>query len=124
MSIFNRSFSKIKIKNPEITQEKERIDLWVKDKDYAIIFENKVYDANDQEAQIARYIVKTRAYRFSDDKIYVIYMPSTGEKEASEQTWINVSNSQKPENLKDIFLKNIYVDKYYFHFDKKLIKYF
>lgn len=99
----NVSFSKIKIKNPEITQEKERIDLWVKDKDYAIIFENKVYDANDQEAQIARYIVKTRAYRFSDDKIYVIYMPSTGEKEASEQTWINVSNSQKPENLKDIF---------------------
>lgn len=97
------SFSNIEIKSPKITQEIERIDLWVKDKDYAIIFENKVYDATDQEAQIARYIVKTRACRFSDDKIYVIYMPSTGEKEASEQTWIDVSNSQKPENLKETF---------------------
>ena len=72
----NVSFSKIEIKNPEITQEKERIDLWVKDKDFAIIFENKVCDANDQEAQIARYILKTRACRYSDNQIYVIYMPS------------------------------------------------
>lgn len=99
----NGSFSKIVIKNPEITQEKERIDLWVKDKDYAIIIENKVCDANDQEAQIARYILKTRACRYSDDKIYVIYMPSTGEKEASEQTWIDVSNPQKPQDLKGAF---------------------
>ena len=92
----NESFSKIEIQNPVITQEKERIDLWVKDKDYAIIFENKVYDANDQETQIARYIVKTRACGFDDDNIYVIYMPSTGEKEASDQTWIDQSNPQKP----------------------------
>ena len=30
------------IKNPQITQEQERIDLWIKDVDYAIIFENKI----------------------------------------------------------------------------------
>ena len=96
------SFSKREIKSPKISQEIERIDLWVKDKDYAIIFENKVYDANDQEAQIARYINKTRACDYEDEKIYIIYMPSTGECEASEQTWIDLSNPQKP-NLKKKF---------------------
>ncbi|MDR1554163.1 MAG: PD-(D/E)XK nuclease family protein, partial [Prevotellaceae bacterium] len=36
-------FNKIKIDNPEISQEKERIDLWIKEKNkYAIILENKV----------------------------------------------------------------------------------
>ena len=50
------AFEKICVTNPEITQELCRIDLWVRDKDYAIIFENKVYNATDQEAQIARYI--------------------------------------------------------------------
>ena len=34
------SFGSIKVVNPEITQEKERIDLWVREKgQYAIIFE-------------------------------------------------------------------------------------
>lgn len=102
------SFSKIEIKSPKITQEIERIDLWVKDKgvkdkDYAIIFENKVYDATDQEAQIARYINKTRLCDYEDEKIYVIYMPSTGECEASEQTWIDNSDPKNPKNLKETF---------------------
>lgn len=97
------SFSKIEIKSPKITQEIERIDLWVKDEDYAIIFENKVYDATDQEAQIARYINKTRDCDYKDEKIYVIYMPSTGECEASEQTWIDKTDSQNPKDLKEVF---------------------
>ena len=54
---------KIKIENPIITQELERIDLWVREKGkYAIIFENKVCGASDQEAQIFRYIPKIRNY--------------------------------------------------------------
>ena len=97
------SFSNIEIKSPKITQEIERIDLWVKDKDYAIIFENKVYDANDQEAQIARYINKTKVCDFEYEKIYVIYMPSTGECEASEQTWIDNSDPKNPKDLKENF---------------------
>ena len=42
-------FSNIQIKEPTITQEKARIDLWVRDKNtgYSIIFENKVYNAQD-----------------------------------------------------------------------------
>ena len=99
------SFSKIEIKSPKITQEIERIDLWVKDKEtkYAIIFENKVYDATDQEAQIARYIQKTRGHDFDDEQIYVVYMPSTGECEASEQTWIDNTDPQNPKDLKENF---------------------
>lgn len=97
------SFSNIEIKSPKITQEIERIDLWVKDKDYAIIFENKVYNATDQEAQIARYINKTKVCDFEDEKIYVIYMPSTGECEASEQTWIDKSDPKNPKDLKEKF---------------------
>ena len=36
------NFNKIQVKEPKITQEKKRIDLWVRDKDYALIFENKI----------------------------------------------------------------------------------
>ena len=34
-------FGKITIESPQITQEKERIDLWVRDNDYAIILKIK-----------------------------------------------------------------------------------
>ena len=56
-------FSKVHINNPTITQEVERIDLWVKEKgEYAIIFENKVCGATDQDTQLCRYIEKTKRY--------------------------------------------------------------
>lgn len=91
------SFSNIEIKSPKITQEIERIDLWVKDKDYAIIFENKVYDANDQEAQIARYIAKTKDCNYALENIYVIYLPSSKGNEPSEQTWVYEGKDYKTE---------------------------
>ena len=91
------SFSKIEIKSPKISQEIERIDLWVKDKDYAIIFENKVYDATDQEAQIARYITKTKECNYALENIYVIYLPSTEGNEPSEQTWVYEGKKYKKE---------------------------
>lgn len=79
-------FSKIKISLPEITQEKCRIDLWVRDSSYALIFENKVYDAADQETQIHRYIERTIQENYKEEKIYVIYLPSY-DKEPSTQSW-------------------------------------
>jgi len=77
----------IHIVNPIITQEQERIDLWVRDKDYAIIFENKACDASDQEAQLYRYIEKTERRGYNKEQIYIVYLPSTNECEPSEQTW-------------------------------------
>ena len=80
-------FSRISIDNPTITQEEERIDIWIRDTRYAIILENKIYDANDQEAQLARYITKTLKKGYPLENIFVIYMPSST-YEPSEQTWI------------------------------------
>lgn len=94
-------FEKIQIKKPQITQEHERVDLWVQDMDggYAIIFENKVYDATDQEAQIARYIQKTREHGFKDENIYIVYMPSINDHKPTDQTWIDENGN----SLKEIF---------------------
>ena len=82
-------FERIKIDSPVITQEKERIDLWVRDyaSKYAIIFENKIYDAADQEAQLYRYIEKTRICGFLDPNIFILYLTKFGDKEPSDQTW-------------------------------------
>ena len=80
-------FSRISIDNPTITQEEERIDIWIRDTEYAIIMENKIYDANDQEAQLARYITKTLNKGYPLENIFIIYMPSST-YEPSEQTWI------------------------------------
>lgn len=81
-------FERIKIESPVITQEKERIDLWVRDyaSKYAIIFENKIYDAADQEAQLYRYIEKTRNCGFFDPNIFILYLTKFGDK-PSDQTW-------------------------------------
>lgn len=83
----NENFSGIKVNQPEITQEKERIDLWVRERgQYAIIFENKIYNAADQDAQLCRYIDKTKEYGFREDQIYVVYLSQNGEK-PDEQSW-------------------------------------
>lgn len=82
-----KEFGKICIKAPEISQEKCRIDLWVRDKDFAVIFENKVYDACDQETQIARYIECTQRYRYPLEKIFVVYMPQSDYKDPLDESW-------------------------------------
>lgn len=83
-------FEKISVTNPIITQELCRIDLWVRDDDYAIILENKVYNASDQEAQIARYIECTRNNgdkKYPSDKIFVIYLPQSDDKDPVDESW-------------------------------------
>ena len=86
-------FKKIHISAPNITQETERIDLWVRDEDYAIIFENKACNAQDQDAQICRYIEKTKNHDYKDEQIFVIYLPPTNEKEPSNQSWGNYKDT-------------------------------
>jgi hypothetical protein len=81
----SEQFSNIKIENPEITQETERIDLWIRDKTYAIIIENKIHYAADQEQQIERYIGTTKRNGFKEEQIFIIYLSPRGE-EVSEQS--------------------------------------
>jgi hypothetical protein len=80
-------FGEIIIEKPKITQEIQRIDLWIRDKTYAIIIENKVNWASDQQAQIERYIDRTRDHKFKESQIYVIYLAPTYEKDPEIQSW-------------------------------------
>lgn len=87
ISKYCKEFGKIVVTNPKITQEKGRIDLWVRDKDYAIILENKAYNACDQERQIARYIEHTQDCGYPLEKIFVIYMPQSESKNPAGESW-------------------------------------
>lgn len=90
-----QDFQKIKINKPQITQEKKRIDLWVRDQNnYTIIIENKVHNAKDQGdgkkvegGQLERYINTTKEYGFKEEQIYVLYLPPTYEKEPTKESW-------------------------------------
>ena len=86
------------IQNPSFTHDKENIDLWVRDENYAIIFENKVYNAVDQEAQLCRYIDKTNK-RYKLENIFVIYLPKY-DKEPDRQSWGNFEESFRPRYAK------------------------
>jgi len=97
-------FAKIEIQKPTITQEKERIDLWIRDKEsgYAIILENKIKGAVDQDAQLARYIQSTRQSGFNEENIYVIYLPSD-EHEPADYSW-KYNNKDYKESFKDRYV--------------------
>lgn len=82
----SEDFSRIKIEKPTITQEEQRIDLWVRDRSYAMIFENKIYNAVDQGAQLHRYIEKTIKENYETNKIFVIYLPQNYH-DPDEKSW-------------------------------------
>lgn len=85
--IKSSEFAKLEISSPTITQEYKRIDLWVRDANgYSIIFENKVFNAQDQEAQLSRYIEKTLDEQYMLDRIFVVYLSNSG-KEPDVQSW-------------------------------------
>ena len=66
----------IEVQRPISTTEEQRIDFLVREKNkYAIIFENKIYDAILQKNQLARYINKMRSEGFKDKQIYVVFLP-------------------------------------------------
>lgn len=81
-------FERIQFDKPLITQEEARIDLWIRDyaTGYSVIFENKVYNAKDQEEQLSRYIDKTIEEGFKESNIFVIYLPSD-RHEPADQSW-------------------------------------
>lgn len=88
--IFNTSISKVqtlKIQSPIFSCEEARIDLLVKEVGkYAIIIENKVRGAVDQDSQIERYIKKVHNMGFDSKHIYVMYLTKDGTKEVSESS--------------------------------------
>jgi hypothetical protein len=101
-------FERIEIANPIITQEISRIDLWVRDRDkkYALIFENKIYNATDQDAQLSRYIDKTIADGFKEKDIFVIYLSQSGNK-PNPNSWGNYENEFSSRYINLSFYDNI-----------------
>ena len=71
------SFGRLTVSKPIITQELSRIDVWIRDRNFAIIIENKVYNAVDQDAQLSRYIDRTILDGYKKEDIYVVYMPQS-----------------------------------------------
>lgn len=89
----------IEILNPEIKTEHNigygRIDgfIWEKGK-YAIIIENKIWNAPDQKEQIDRYVNYVNQHlEVKDENIYVIYLTLDGSKEVSENSLSNITKN-------------------------------
>lgn len=87
----NCDFSKIKFVSPIISQEKDRIDVLVLDleKKNAIIFENKICGAKDQEEQLSRYIKKVEGKDIQKRNIYIVYLTKYYQG-PSNDTWSSV----------------------------------
>ena len=95
------------ITNPIICTEEAvigdcRTDILIYEKDkYAIVLENKIWDAVDQPHQLANYIdaMLSSRYGFGKEQIYVAYLPKTNDHEPSLNSW----KSQEGGSYKDEF---------------------
>ena len=82
------SFDPPKVDKPNITAEKHRIDGLIQEEGkYAIIIENKVCGAVEQEGQLGRYIDKCRELRYAQSRIYILYLFDRPGNDPSPQTW-------------------------------------
>lgn len=84
-----------KVIRPSIDFNREYIDGLIEEQsgDYAVIIENKINWAVDQNCQIERYYNTVRSHGVDESHIYVIYLTSDGNKE--------VSTNSLPEYLKE-----------------------
>ena len=112
-----------KIKTPSIITEEtvkddKRIDILVYEKEkYAIVMENKIWDASDQPNQLANYIeaMMGGSYNFSQEQIYVAYLPSTTEHQPSANSWTrNGKGNSYQEEFKERFKLIDFKDKKWF----------
>lgn len=72
-------------KIPVFSNEQERIDVLIEEpRSFAVIVENKIKGATDQERQLERYIKSVNGHDISYDNIYAIYLTDNGEKSVGE----------------------------------------
>ena len=78
-------FGNKEFKSPVFTNERERIDVLIEEpRSFAIIIENKINGAPDQDTQLERYIESVNGHGISSDNIYAIYLTDNGEKTVGE----------------------------------------
>ena len=99
---------KLKLESPTIEIEKSNIDILIKNKDFALIIENKINYAKDQDEQIKNYVEKLEKDGYSREKnIYVAYLTRRGAKEVEEYSL--------PKELKDKLGNRFLEINYYSH---------
>lgn len=79
--------SNVEIKGCRFTNEQERIDLLIENASQAIIIENKIYGAVDQESQLERYIECVIMHEKKESNIYVVYLTKDGEKSVDNSSF-------------------------------------
>lgn len=85
------------IKTEEVLKGDYRIDILIYENEkYAIVLENKIWDAPDQPNQLANYIdaMKSSIYGFNDEQIYVAFLPRTKSHNPSLYSWISKENGR------------------------------
>ena len=91
----------------EVVKNDRRIDILVYEKDkYAIVMENKIWDASDQPNQLANYIeaMMGGSYNFNEDQIYIAYLPKIKEHLPSPNSWKREGTDESfEEEFKDRF---------------------
>ena len=92
----------------DTVEDKKRIDILVYEKGkYAIVFENKIWDAEEQKDQLANYIkgMKAKEYGFEDNQIFIIYLPSTNEHGPTDKSWNHSLQNAFSERYNNISFK-------------------
>lgn len=83
LSYLKYPFDKLFPVNPEISYEKNRIDVRIRWKDHSIIIENKIHNAPDTKNQIENYYkIEKSKYQ----KVFVIYLGRQGNEKPSENS--------------------------------------
>ena len=81
-------FGNTYFKSPIFRNEQERIDVLIEEPpSFAIIIENKIKGAPDQERQLERYIESVNGHDVPYDNIYAIYLTDSGGKEVSKHSF-------------------------------------
>lgn len=104
LSSINENFN-LKISHPTISSEKYRIDILVKDKDFALIIENKIHYATDQNEQLKRYIDNVKSLGYRNEQIYILYLTRDEWSEVADQSW-----SDYKEEFQERYIKLTYRD--------------
>jgi len=72
---------------PKVLVEKDRIDIAILDRNnFAIIIENKIHYAVDQDDQIGRYVKIIKGRRYKMEQIYVLYLTKEGQKKPDKKS--------------------------------------
>ena len=74
----------------QLVRNDKRIDIYIHEPGkYAIILENKVMDAPEQPHQLANYIEGLNDFSFTNEQIFIGYLPRTNETQPSDNSWTN-----------------------------------